>query len=162
MKVGPDTKVVVRYTLAVEDGETPPELKRTFTARFIYGRDRVMPVLEEALVGLSPEDELEVTIPPEQAFGEYDPQLVREVPISNLKHPDRIQAGQLYEEPTAHSGKMCFVVREVHHDSVMADFNHPAAGKPLQLKAKVEEVHVASLTDILEAIKLSSCSTGGG
>ncbi|RUM61090.1 MAG: hypothetical protein DSZ03_09015, partial [Sulfurimonas sp.] len=43
MRVELDKVVTVQYTLSVKDGETPPELNRTFTTSFLYGRERVLP-----------------------------------------------------------------------------------------------------------------------
>ncbi len=159
MRVDRDTVVVVNYTLTVQDGETPPDLNRNFTARFIYGRDRVLPVLEKELFGLEPDDTIEVTIPPEQAFGQYDPKLVNEIPKTRLAHPERLKKGAYYEEFSPGGRPIGFLVKEIHDDYVVADFNHPAAGKTLLLKARVEEVKAATAMEILASMNLNR---GGG
>ncbi len=155
MQIDRDTVVTVHYTLRVKDGETPRELDRPYTARFLYGRDRVLPVLEQALAGRRKGDEFELTIPSSQAFGPYDEKLVKRIPLSALKYRERLKEGEVYEE----KGEMRFMVRRIHDDYIEADFNHPAAGKDLALRATVEDVKAASPMEILAAVNAAS---GGG
>ncbi len=159
MQVERDTVVTVNYTLKVKDGETPPELDRPYTARFLYGRDRVLPVLEQALSGREKGENLDLTIPASQAFGYYDEKLVKHLPLETLKHPDRVREGEVYEEMGPDGPAIRFMVRRVHDDHVEADFNHPAAGKDLTLKARIEDVKAASATEILASI---NANRGGG
>ncbi len=159
MQVQQDTVVTVKYTLRVKDGETPPELQRDFTARFLYGRDRVLPVLEQALSGRDKGDELDLTIPASQAFGYYDENLVKAIPLSEIANPERLKEGEIYEEADAQGPKMRFLVRRIHDDHVEADFNHPAAGKDLSLQARITDVKAASPMEILAALNAAS---GGG
>ncbi|NDY43150.1 hypothetical protein G3N55_09890 [Dissulfurirhabdus thermomarina] len=159
MKITPDTVVTLHYTLSVNGGETPEELTRPYRVQFVYGREPILPALEKVLHGREPEDEVEVTIPPEQAFGNYDGNLVNEVPLSTFRRPEAIREGEVYEEVTADGRKVRFVAREVRADSVVADFNHPAAGKSLTLKGRVAEVRMATATDLLRVLNLNR---GGG
>ena len=149
MRVEPDKVVTVQYTLSVKDGETPPELQRTFTTSFLYGRERVLPVLERALYGRREQESFQVEIPPRQAYGEYDPSLVSEISKEQLAHPGRLKEGEIYLEYRPDGTPLRFMVREVKDDSVVADFNHPAAGKTLLLSARVDEVREATAADIL-------------
>jgi len=145
--------------LEVKDGLTPPELSKIFKTQFLYGREPVIPALEKAIFQLSEGDEIEVHIPPEQGFGKRDETLISEVPISQISHPERLKEGELYEEVTAQGQAVRFLVKEIKEDSVVADFNHPAAGKELLLKAQILSVRAASAMDILRAVNFSR---GGG
>ena len=159
MRVELDKVVTVQYTLSVKDGETPPELHRTFTTSFLYGRERVLPVLEKALYGREEAESFEVEIPPQQAYGEYDPSLVSEISKEDLSYPSRLKEGEVYLEYRPDGSPLRFIVKEIKEDSVVADFNHPAAGKTLLLSAKVDEVREATAADILA---LMNRNTGGG
>ncbi|NPA93827.1 MAG: hypothetical protein GXO58_00175 [Thermodesulfobacteria bacterium] len=159
MKIENDTVVELEYTLQVKDGITPPELDKVFRTQFLYGREPVIPTLEKAIYQLSPGDEIEITIPPEQGFGKRDETLVNEIPLSQLKHPEKLKEGQLHEEITSTGEAVRFLVKEIKDDYVVADFNHPAAGKELLLKAKILSVRAASAMDILRAVNFSR---GGG
>jgi len=161
MKVDRDTVVTVNYTVTVKDGETPRDLNRPFTCRFLYGRDRILPALEKALIGHEQGDEFQVTIPPEQAFGPYDPYLIKKIPISNLNHSGRLKKGEYYEKSSSNGKLIKFYLKEFHDDYVLADFNHPSAGKSLVLNGTVSEVKAASMLDITIAMNANQCTEGG-
>lgn len=161
MKIEIDSFVTINYCIAEKDGVAITDDQQKVIASFIYGRDRILPALEKNLTGHEENDEIELIIPPEQAFGQYDPSLVSEIPISQLKFPERLEAGQLYEEMDASGRPVSFTVKEISGDSVVADFNHPGAGKAFILQAKILEVRPASSQEILSKISQSMCQGGG-
>jgi len=159
MRVETDTIVQVQYMLEVKDGETPASLARIFNTEFLFGRDPVIPVLEKAILGCEEGEEVEVVIPPEQAFGKYDKSLINNIPLVQISRPDKLKVGEVYEEISSYGQPIRFTVKEINEDSVVADFNHPAAGKHLILKAKVVSVRLATGLDILRCLNLNQ---GGG
>ncbi len=161
MKVTTDTVVTVDYTLSVQDGETPENLRKRFTARFIYGRNPVLPALERAVIGKDQGENVEVLIPPEESFGKYDPNLVSEIHIKNICFPERLKVGEYYREMAPDGRPFEFLVKKINGNYVLADFNHPAAGKTLILNAKIMEVRPASTIEILKAMNMA-CTSGGG
>ncbi len=159
MKIENDTVVEIQYMLQVKDGLTPPELSKIFKTQFLYGREPVIPALERAIFQLAEGDKVEVNIPPEQGFGKRDETLINEIPLSQISHPEMLREGELYEEMTGQGQPVRFLVKEIKEDSVVADFNHPAAGKELLLKAQILSVRAASAMDILRAVNFNR---GGG
>ena len=159
MKVGTDTVVKIQYTLKLEDGSNPAELGKTFEAEFLFGRDPIIPVLEKAIWNLEKDEETQVTIPPQQAFGEYDSSLLNEIPLSQISRPDKLKKGEIYEEVTGVGRQVKFTVKDIKKDAIVADFNHPAAGKHLLLKAKIISVRAAGTLDILRSVNINR---GGG
>ena len=159
MKIGTDTVVKIQYTLNVEDGSHPAELGKTFEAEFLFGRDPIIPVLEKAMWNLEKDDEAEVNIPPEQAFGKYDTSLLNEIPLSQISRPEKLKKGEIYQEVTGEGREVKFTVKDIRKDTVTADFNHPAAGKHLLLKAKIISVRAAGTLDILRSLNINR---GGG
>ncbi len=159
MKVEKDTVVKVKYTLNVDEGITPQELNRTFESEFLFGRDPVIPVLEKAIWNLEEGEKVEVVIPPEQAFGNYNESLVNEIPLSQISNPERLKEGEIYREKSGMGNEVRFTVKEIKDDSVIADFNHPAAGKKLLLKAKIVSIRPANSLDILRCVSINQ---GGG
>ncbi|OCC14764.1 FKBP-type peptidyl-prolyl cis-trans isomerase SlyD [Dissulfuribacter thermophilus] len=161
MKIGLDTIVKVNISMKVKDGETPDIIKKPSSIEFIYGRDRVHPILEKALLGHEKDDSVQIDVPPEQAFGPYNPDLVNEVPIANLKHPERLKEGEFYHEPSGYGNDIAFTVKEICDDYVVADFNHPAAGKTITLDAKILDVRKASIMEIMAALNAARGAGGG-
>lgn len=161
MKIEENTVVKINYSFDLKDGDLPGYMKKSFSARFIYGRERILPALEKALVGREEGDEFEVLIPCEQAYGPYNPDLINEIAISSINHPEKLKVGSYYEEIGYDGKPFGFTVNEIRKDSVLADFNHPAAGKDMILKVVITEARPASFMDILATMNLSMPKRGG-
>ncbi|MBX6423983.1 peptidylprolyl isomerase [Thermosulfurimonas sp. F29] len=159
LTVGPDRLVTLVYHLEIEGEEAPEWFRRPMEASFIYGREPVLPLLERAIEGARENDEIVITIPPEQAYGPHRAHLVKEIPLSRLKHPERVKPGAYYEEVGPFGQKTFFKVLEVNGDRVKADFNHPAAGKNVLMRVRIEAVREATAQEILAA-EIRRC--GGG
>lgn len=159
MKIANDTVVNIVYTLSVKGGETPEELTREHRVEYLHGHCQTLPLLEQALAGHSQGDVIEITIPSDQAFGSYNEDLVNRLDVNNLKYPEKLRQGEVYEE-VGHDGRIVrFKVKELDGGSVVADFNHPAAGMDLSLRASILAVRAASPVDIMKALHLRK---GGG
>jgi FKBP-type peptidyl-prolyl cis-trans isomerase SlyD len=155
MKIEENTVVKINYSLGLKDGDLPEHLKKSFTAKFIYGRERILPALEKAIAGHEEGDEFEITVPCEQAYGPHNPELVNEIAISSINHPEELKVGSYYED-TGHDGRpFGFTVKDIRKDSVLADFNHPAAGKEMILKVAIIEARPASFMDLVATMNLS-------
>ncbi|RUM87009.1 MAG: hypothetical protein DSZ24_07130 [Thermodesulfatator sp.] len=159
LTVGPDRVVVLTYALDIEGEEAPEWFKRPLQASFIYGREPVLPLIERAIEGARENEEITVTIPPEAAYGPHQPHLVKEIPLSRLRHPERARPGTYYEEEGPFGQKTFFKVLAVEGDRVKADFNHPAAGKKVIMRIRIETVREATPQEILAA-EIRRC--GGG
>ncbi len=152
--------VTLTYSLEIEGKNTPDWFARPMRVNFLYGRDPLMPLIEEALVGRSEGEEFVVTIPPEQAYGPYDERLIQEVPLSQLKHPDLVKVGEYYQEVTPTGRQVMFLVKEIlDNDKVLADFNHPAAGHNVLMKIRVDEVREATSFDYMSC-DARNCGSG--
>ncbi len=161
MKIRPDSHVIIDYTLVSSTGEISMHEDRGRAVAFVFGRTPLFPALDRALLGLSEGETVEVHLPPEQAFGIHDPTLVERISLEDLQDPDSLRVGGYYEfrDP---SGRPCgFTVREIADGYVLADFNHPNAGKAFTLTVTVSQVRPATSSEILTALNLTH-SQGGG
>ncbi len=159
MEVRPDSYVSIRYRMEIVGDKTPEWFGHPLEASFVYGREPIPTVIEQAILNKKTGEEVKVLLPPESAFGPHLHYLVREVEISTLKHPEKIKQGEWYEEVSPSGARKYFKVLEVKGDKVIADFNHPAAGKQLLLKIEILSVRPATSYEIMSA-ELRSC--GGG
>jgi len=158
-KVTPNMVVTLTYQLEIEGKETPAWFARPMRVNFVFGRDPLMPIIEQAIAGAKEGEELTVSIPPEQAYGPYDKNLVQEIPLDQLKHPEQVKEGEYYQEVTPTGRQLMFFVLKKEDGKVLADFNHPAAGHNVIMKIKVDEVRKPTAFD-LAACDMRSC--GGG
>lgn len=147
MKITRDTVVSISYELSDADGkllEKPPA-----PISYLHGGYRGMfPVVETALRGKSAGDNCKATMEPEDAFGEYDSELVRTEPRHLF--PENVAVGMQFEGGAEGSDDaMIYTVTEVAQDKVVVDGNHPLAGQTLNFSCIVTEVRVATLEEIM-------------
>ncbi len=91
---------------------------------------------EKALVGMKIGEEKEVTIPPEEAYGNVDPNRVQTVPMNAFEEAKISPEVGLVLNTGGGIGK----ITKVNSDDVEIDFNSPMAGKTLVFNIKVEEI----------------------
>ncbi len=161
MKIGTDTIVNLSYKFNVEATELPLQMQQEFNMQFLFGRERVLPAIERTIAGLTENDSFSVIIPCQEAFGEYDPDLVNEIPITSIQEPSKLKKGAIFEGTGPGGRPIAFIVRDIKEESIVADFNHPAAGKDITLSGKINEVKPASFLDIMAAMKMSDNKGGG-
>ncbi len=125
-----DEKVAKEYGIYDENG-------RYGDIVIVVGEGNVVKGLDEQLVGKEVGFKGEIVVPPEKAFGEYDPKK-REI-VSIRKFPERPKPGQ-----RVRLGNRVGTVERVIGRRVIVDFNHPLAGKTIifdiEIKEKVEKL----------------------
>ena len=90
MKITKDSVVSLRYELFDSEGELLEKIEEPVS--YLHGGyDGIFPVVEEALHGKSVGDQCNVTMQPDDAFGEYDHSLVEVEPRSSF--PKEIEIG---------------------------------------------------------------------
>lgn len=113
------------------------------------GYDGIFPAVEEALHGKSVGDKFSVSMEPDDAFGEYEHDLVRVEPRDMF--PKEVAVGMQFEggsEDDEDEDFMLYTVTEVSDDEVTVDGNHPLAGKSLVFSGTVTDVRAASAEEL--------------
>lgn len=155
-----DFFVRISYHLELKNEKAPSWFSNNVEVSFVLGREPVPSLIENAIKNKKVGEEIEITIPPESAFGPHLSHLVKEIETKNLKYPEKIIPGEWYEELNSYGGKLCFKVLEVKGNKVIADFNHPAAGKTVIMKIKILEARPATSFEILSAeLRGGGCGT---
>jgi FKBP-type peptidyl-prolyl cis-trans isomerase SlyD len=114
---------------------------------YLHGAQNIIPGLEQALEGKVAGDELEVTVEPADAYGEYSDDRVQQVPIEAFQEMEKIEPGMMVTAQSG-EGQINLLVTEVDETTVTVDANHPLAGKALTFEVKVEAVRDASEEEI--------------
>jgi FKBP-type peptidyl-prolyl cis-trans isomerase SlyD len=138
--------VTVKYVMRthLSDGTFKERPEETF--EFIFGVERQVAPVEEALAEAQIGDKLNVMIPPSELYGVQDPELIREIPKQGLIK-QRIKEGQYYRQMK----KGCLVsfkILEIRPDTVLADFNQPMAGISVSMDLEVMAIREASKQEI--------------
>ena len=120
---------------------------------YLHGHEDIFPLVEQALEGKSVGDALTVHLEPEDAFGDYDPELVLLVPLENLG--EGVEVGVQVEGEAESEGedapRRLFTVTDIAEGKAVLDGNHPLAGLAIRLDVSVVEVRPASAEELAEA-----------
>ena len=112
------------------------------------GYDGIFPLVEEALEGVAEGGSVAVTLDPENAFGEYEGELVRTEPRDAFP-TDEIAVGMQFQAGMDGSDEdIIFTVTDITADTVVIDGNHPLAGQTLLFKCTVEGVRPATADEL--------------
>ncbi len=111
---------------------------------YLHGTNSLIPGLEKELEGKSAGDKLQVTVPPEEAYGEIAPQLIQKLPKNIFNGVENIEVGMEFEATGTDGHIMVVRVEDVQGDEVTVNGNHPLAGKTLNFDVNVVEVREAT------------------
>lgn len=148
MQIGKDTVVALTYQLTTLDGELLEEAVLEAPAVYLQGGyDGIFPRVEAALEGQGVGAELDLVLEPDDAFGEYDAELVKVEPVDVF--PEEVKIG-MQLEGVSDDGEhvMLYTVTDVADGKVVVDGNHPLAGQSLRLQCVVQSVRLASAEEI--------------
>jgi FKBP-type peptidyl-prolyl cis-trans isomerase SlyD len=111
------------------------------------GYGGMLEALERALEGKAPGDTVGLQLEPEQAFGEYDAELLRVEPAE--RYGEGLQVGMQIEE-----GRLIYTVTDIASGKVVLDANHPLAGVALRFLCEVKSVRAATAEEIARGVSL--------
>ena len=134
--------VSFHYTLTNAEGETLDQSQGEPLA-YLHGASNIIPGLEKALTGKTVGEKFKITIPAVEAYGEYNPELVQEVPAQMFQGVDNIQAGMQFQAQTD-DGVQIVTVKAVEGDNIVVDANFPLAGQDLTFDVEITEIRDAS------------------
>ena len=126
----------VHYVLKERIGALVDTSEGSEPLHFIYGSPEIIAGIQEAVKDRNVGDCLEVTVPPEMAYGEYREDLVRKVPRSLFEGIENLDVGMKFQ---TNSGDQAQVVQVVAIDGnlVKVDANHPLAGFTLYFDLEI-------------------------
>lgn len=155
MKIEKDTVVSLRYKLTdaqnniIEEPDSP----------MVYlhgGYEGTFPKIETMLDGQDVGYEASIQLEPSEAFGEYDPELLKIEP--RARFPEPLEIGMQFEgipdaeeenDPAdADDEPLIYTVTDVADSQVVLDGNHPLAGMALRFWVQVEDIRAATDEEI--------------
>ncbi len=140
--VQPGSFLTLHYRLAGPDGA---DIVNTFAdkpATLSLGTGELAAALEQRLLGLAEGAREVFDVPPGEAFGERNPDLLQRVKrslLDELGDPDQTyHVGDVVQFPTPDGqANYAGVVREIGEDWLLFDFNHPLAGRPVTFEVQL-------------------------
>jgi len=110
---------------------------------YLHGAQNIVPGLEKALAGKTVGDVLEVTVAPEDAYGERSEEGVQQVPVEAFEGMKNVEPGMTVTADTP-DGPLNLVITAVDEDTVTVDANHPMAGKSLTFSVTISDIRDAN------------------
>jgi FKBP-type peptidyl-prolyl cis-trans isomerase SlyD len=157
MKIEKNTIVSLRYKLTdaqnnvIEEPDSP----------MVYlhgGYEGTFPKIETLLDGQDIGYEATIQLEPSEAFGEYDPELLKIEP--RTRFPEPLEVGMQFEgvpdadeesveiEDDSEEEPLIYTVTDVADNQVVLDGNHPLAGMALRFWVQVEDIRAATEDEI--------------
>ena len=149
MEITQQCVVALTWTLKDTLGETLDILDQPVD--FLVGGGDLLARIDEALQGHEPGARVDLHLEPEEAFGDYNDQLVFLEPRGLF--PVDLEEGMTFEglpegaNATA-PRDVIYTVTEIYPEHVVLDGNHPLAGIAIRLRLKVESVREATEEEV--------------
>lgn len=142
MRIGKNTVVSLTYRLTGAGGDLIEDATEPMT--YLHGGYAgIFPLVERALEGQDVGYACEVLLSAQDAFGEYQEELVRVEP--RRLFPPNLRVGMQFEGSSDESGESrIYTVKDIAEDKVVVDGNHPLAGQSVVFSCTVTEVRAAS------------------
>ena len=136
--------IVLTYEI-YEKSEILEQVENPVT--LIHGQGKkLLPKIEEALLGKKTGDIVNITINPKEAFGEYDKSMVIKDKVSNVPEQFR-KLDETIAFVNKSGDKKDFKVVAIENDEITLDGNHYLSGKTLTYKIKILDVRESTEYD---------------
>ena len=138
--------VSFNYKLTNAEGETLDQSQGEPLA-YLHGAGNIIPGLEKALLGKTVGEKFTVNVPAAEGYGEYNPDLVQEVPAQMFQGVDNIEVGMQFQAQTD-DGVQVVTVKAIEGDNILVDANFPIAGQDLTFEVEIVEIREASAEEL--------------
>lgn len=139
IRISDGTKVDLHFSVAIENGvEIDNTRNRAEPVSLVIGDGSLLPGFEKALFGLRAGDRRTVSLPPEDAFGPWNPENIQR--FDTVKFEQTPIVGHMIEFEDKSKSSLFGVVKSVNDDITEVDFNHPLAGKDITFEVEIFKV----------------------
>ena len=148
MNISNGAIVEMRYRLLDAEGALIEATEEGEPVTYRHGDGEILPGLEKALEGAEAGGSLRITVEPEDAYGDYNPDGLVIVPRSEMPEGEAYTAGDWLSVHVEDDGsglpeeerEMEMRVVEVNDEQVVLDANHPLAGQRVIFEVDVLSV----------------------
>lgn len=134
--------VAVEYTGTLDDGEVFDTSAGNGPIKFVVGGAQVIKGFDTAVLGMKLNEQKKVNIPKHEAYGDVNPELTKEFPLSAIPKDikSQLKVGGFLVLQTPYGQQVPTKVIAMDKEKVKIDMNHPLAGKNLTFQLKVVEI----------------------
>ncbi len=158
--VAKDMAVGLAYTLYV-DNAVEDSAPASDPLEYLHGHNNLISGLEKALEGMKVGDKKNVTVEPEEAYGEYDPENIIVLDRSLFPEGFPIEKGRVVPLQDDEGNHLHSYILEWTDDTVTVDLNPPMAGKTLVFDCEIVSIRPGTAEEIEEgSLDLGGCDCG--
>lgn len=139
--------VRVHYTGKFTDGEIFDSSIGREPLEFVLGQGMMIAGFEAAVLGMAVGDTRTIQIPPHEAYGNVNPNLVFEIPRQEIPADLPLELGMTLMMHMGDNDEMPVIVKDLTPELVLLDGNHPLAGEDLVFEIKMEFIKPRIITD---------------
>jgi FKBP-type peptidyl-prolyl cis-trans isomerase SlpA len=135
-----DSLLTLHYRVTSADGM---EFVSTFgghPATLQMGTGELAEPFEKCLLGIAEGEHRVFDLPPEQAFGLSNQQLIQRLPLSDFPEDSNTEVLSTIELLNRAGQKVSGIVRDRTTEDLLVDFNHPLAGKSLRFEVDIKGI----------------------
>lgn len=143
MKIAKDNVVSIAYQVRTKDGVLVDEATAVAPLEYLHGAGNLIKGLEDALVGRVAGDKFDVEVASNNAYGDYNDNLVQEVPKEVFVGVDDLEVGMRFLADTEH-GPVPVEITAIDGDKITVDGNHMLAGQDLKFTVEIIDVREAT------------------
>ena len=136
--------VSLHYTGTLDDGTLFDSSDGRDPLSFTVGSGEVIQGFDDGVRGMAVGETREISIPPEQAYGEYYEELVRVVPRQSFPEGVAPAIGLTMELELPSGQTLPVRVIDIEDDEVTLDANHLLAGETLNFKIHIVSINAAA------------------
>ena len=169
-------RITIAYTLKDPDGIVIDQAPHNNPLQYVHGYGQLLSGLENALDGRQIGEHFFLELSAQDAYGEYDDDLLMWVDREELAHLEDLSIGMEVEMYSEDSSEMAeddeeeetesdaldfvpedddntsipFLVKEMNQEQILLDGNHPLAGVNLFLEVSILNIEDATFEEIEE------------
>ncbi|WP_028117991.1 FKBP-type peptidyl-prolyl cis-trans isomerase [Ferrimonas senticii] len=139
--VGPGAQVFMHFNVELPDGSVADSTRaHGKPARLTLGDGSLSAGMEKELLGLAKGDKKRFSLPPEQAFGQSNPDNIQYLDRTQFAADADLSNGTIMAFTAPDGNQYPGVIRAVEGDSVTVDFNHPLAGQTVVFDVEILDI----------------------
>lgn len=147
MKINKDSVVLLRYRLSNDSGEVLEDALQDTPVALLHGRGNVIRGLENALTDHVAGDHFEVSVDPDEGYGQRKEDQIQRVSKKYFANPKKLRPGMQTHLQTD-EGQRLVTVHKIGGKVIDVDTNHPLAGQTLHFYVEIDEVREATATEL--------------
>lgn len=133
-------KVKVHFTGYLEDNTIFGSTMNEDPFEFTIGEKNMLPGFEKAVIGMKEGDTKTITLPPEEAYGAYNKQLVHIMDRGSFPPEIKLDIGKRLRIRTQDGKYKVVTIKHFDKEHIVIDENDPLVGKTLTFKIELVEI----------------------